>query len=297
VPRSDNDDVRPAPPGGVTWAPLGPDALDDVAALAAACLTADGGLPIAAEPWFLERRWGVPATTTIAARDAGGRVVAAGALRPGPSFTGMVHPSARGRGLGGRLLDWGLQRAADTVVVETETLTRSAQALFTSRGLRQIFAEHVMRTELTTVDLPTPTWPAGATIATWHEAGPDRFFNVYQAAFRERPGFPGWSAQQWIDFVADDDDFRPEWSFLVSLPEVGDAGFVTGGLGWIVQVGVRPDVRGRGLATALIRESLRRMRADGATDCWLDVTMDNPARDLYLRLGFEDRGLRARYRR
>jgi ribosomal protein S18 acetylase RimI-like enzyme len=31
------------------------------------------------------------------------------------------------------------------------------------------------------------------------------------------------------------------------------------------------------------------------TEAWLDVNADNPARHFYHRLGFEDRGQRARY--
>jgi ribosomal protein S18 acetylase RimI-like enzyme len=123
-----------------------------------------------------------------------------------------------------------------------------------------------------------------------------RFHAVYAAAFRERPGFPGWSADEWAGFIAGDDDFRPRWSVLATVPGIGDAGFVTGTVDWIGQVGVVPAARGRGLAAALIRESLTRMRADGATHAWLDVNVDNPARRLYARLGFVDRGRRARYR-
>jgi ribosomal protein S18 acetylase RimI-like enzyme len=96
-------------------------------------------------------------------------------------------------------------------------------------------------------------------------------------------------------FVADDDEFRAEWSLLAVVPGVGDAGFVTAGAGWIAQVGVVPVARGRGLGAALIRETLSRMRAGGMTEAWLDVNVDNPAQHLYRRLGFEDRGTRARY--
>ena len=95
--------------------------------------------------------------------------------------------------------------------------------------------------------------------------------------------------------VEDDDDFRPGWSVLASVPGVGDAGFVTAALDWIVQVGVTPAARGRGLGAALVREALGRMQAAGATEAWLDVNVDNPARRLYERLGFTDRGRRARF--
>jgi mycothiol synthase len=260
----------------------------DLVLLAARCLDADGGLPQAADSSFLRRRWATPETTAI--RDETGRLVAAGAVRDKSVFTGLVDPVARGTGLGGALLDWGLERAG---TVETEGLSSAAEKLFASRGLRQVFAEDVMRIDLTT-GAPRPPWPPGATLAAWSDATAPRFYAVYDAAFRERPGFPGWTAAEWIDGVAED-EFRPDWSVLATVPDVGDAGFVTAGIGWIDQVGVVPAARGRGIGAALIGEALARMRADGATHAWLNVNVDNPAAGLYRRLGFVDKGRRARY--
>ena len=36
--------------------------------------------------------------------------------------------------------------------------------------------------------------------------------------------------------------------------------------------------------------------ADGAKEAWLNVNVDNPAAGLYRKLGFTDRGRRARFR-
>ncbi|MFB9357088.1 GNAT family N-acetyltransferase [Actinoplanes nipponensis] len=179
--------------------------------------------------------------------------------------------------------------------METESLTRAAEDLFAAHGLRQVFAEDVMRIDLAR-GVPDAPWPAGAQLASWSAVSAGRFHRVYAAAFRDRPGFPGWTADRWIADVSEDDDFRPQWSVLAGLPGLGDAGFVTAALDWIVQVGVVPAARGRGLGAALVVEALRRMRADGATHAWLDVNVDNPAVRLYRRLGFEHRGRRARYR-
>ena len=240
---------------------------------------------------------------------AGGGLVVAGSAGPtagrgddsgeSTTFTGLVDPDARGRGLGSWLLDSGLAEGArrgGAVTVETEALTPATEALFTGRGLRQVFAEDVMCRDLTR-DPPAVAWPDGTTLSSWSAATELRFHAVYEEAFRERPGFPGWSAAQWIDGVATDDEFRPEWSVLASLPGAGDAGFVTAAVDWIVQVGVVPAARGMGLGAALVGEALRRMRAEGATEAWLDVNVDNPAGRLYRRLGFVDRGRRARFRR
>jgi mycothiol synthase len=267
---------------------------DALVELAGRCLNADGGLPLASDPDFVRRRWTTP--TTVAVRDSEGRLVSAGAVRDGAVFTGLVDPVARDAGLGARLLDWGLDRAGP-VTVETEGLTPAAEALFAARGLRQVFAEDVMRIDLTGT-VPQAAWPEGTDLATWSDATAERFAAVHDAAFRDRPGFPGHPAAEWIADLTEDDDFRADWSILAGVPGLGDAGFVTAAVGWIVQVGVIPAARGRGLGAALVTESLGRQRAAGEPEAWLDVNVDNPgAAALYRRLGFTAAGRRARYRR
>ncbi|PWK49835.1 ribosomal protein S18 acetylase RimI-like enzyme [Actinoplanes xinjiangensis] len=154
-----------------------------------------------------------------------------------------------------------------------------------------------MRIKLAAGDRFEAGWPDGAAVVEWSAATAVRFYAVYVASFRDRPGFPDPTAEEWIEENTEDEDFRPEWSIMVTLPGHGDVGFVTAADGWIVQVGVVPAVRGTGLGGALIRESLRRMAAAGASEAWLTVNVNNPsAAGLYRRLGFDDMGQRARYR-
>ncbi|XVV14702.1 GNAT family N-acetyltransferase [Actinoplanes sp. CA-131856] len=180
--------------------------------------------------------------------------------------------------------------------MEIESLTDDAEALFASRGLRRIFAEDVMRIDLSGPP-PEPAWVDGATVVSWSSEVGRRFHAVYEAAFRERPGFPGVPAEEWITENEEDDDFLPGSSLLVSVPGVGDAGFVTAARDWIVQVGVVPAARRRGLGAALVSAALGRLRADGSDHAWLTVNLNNPgAAAVYRRLGFEHRGRRGRYR-
>ena len=287
----------------VAWVPLGDTDFDDLVALAARCVGADGGLPLASEPGFVRRRWTADGTAGRAGRDAQGRLVAATAVRPsaggGATVTTLVDPDVRSQGYAAELLDWSLREAArrvGPVTVETESLTAEQERLFASRGLRQVFAEDVLRIDLTP-PVPPAVWPVGTALHEWTAETAPRFFRVYDASFRERPGFPGHPAAMWIEDVEDDEEFRPGWSVLAEVPGLGDAGFVTAAVGWIVQVGTVPRARGRGLGAALVREALTRMQADGAVEAWLDVNVNNPAKSLYLRLGFKDEGRRARFER
>ena len=297
----------------LTWRDLAADDVAEVAALTGRCLVAHGGLPLAADEAFAASRYTGAAVATRGVLDRHGRLVASAAVRPvavpvpgadgappRAMATGQVDPAYEGRGLGARLLDWCLRTAAERgaqVTVETESLTDAAERLFTSRGLIQVFGEIVMRFDLAGTEPPPVRPPAGVQLVEWSARHAPRFFKVYDAAFRERPGFPGWSEQQWVDWVTAEGDLRPEWSLLADAGADGDVGFVVFADCWVVQVGVRPDWRGRAVGAALVAEALRRMRADGATEAFLDVNVDNPARLLYPRLGFAVLGRRARFAR
>jgi len=285
-----------------TWRAICEADLPSLVALTKRVLAADGGLPLAGDEPFLRRRYldGVIASTAAFVH---ADLVAAAAVRPVGDGTiaagvGLVDPAWRGRGLGGHLLDWALTQAGEVPVqMETESLTAAADAMMRDRGLRQTLAEYVMRFDLAQ-EPPAVHLPADVTLTEWSSQLGERFFGVYEAAFRERPGFPGWSARQWIEWISDDEDFAPEWT-LVATREGTDLGFVASARGaWIVQVGTTPAARGTGIGAALTAEALRRMRAGGETEALLDVNVDNPgATRVYERLGFARIGRRARYGR
>lgn len=143
---------------------------------------------------------------------------------------------------------------------------------------------------------PAPgTVPANA-LPAWGQADPARFHAVYEASFRERPGFPGWPRARWIERISDDEDFRADWTLLATVGGA-DAGFVVAAAGgWIAQVGVVPAARGANLGALLIAEAVRRMRSAGETTITLNVNVNNPrAAALYRRLGFIRAGRRAKY--
>jgi mycothiol synthase len=279
----------------VDWRPLAKDDLPAVQALMRRVLATDGGLPQAASEGFLWARFGAG---IVAAAD--GVVVAAAGYTVDRGGVGAVDPDWRARGLGTHLLDWMSETsgpAGDLLTVSTESLTDDADDLFRRRGLRQTFGEDVMRIDLRTA-APDPEVP-GAILSTWSRGLEERFFACYRAAFADRPGFPGWTREQWVDWISD--GLHPQWTVLVTRGGE-DVGFVASGTededAWIVQVGVVPGARAQGLGAGLTAEALRRMRADGQTSALLDVNLNNPgAARVYERLGFVRIGRRARYTR
>jgi mycothiol synthase len=218
-----------------------------------------------------------------------------------------VSPDQRGRGIGTFLMNWSVAQAQALLAASTsdgphmlrlttEALTPSAERLYQRFGFTQQFAEDVMRRDLQPA-LPDAPFPPGITLAEWIPALAEQFFEAYQAAFRERPGFPVWNAEQWIEWATGDAGFHPHMSLLARAGEQ-PVGFIVCDDAWIVQVGTHPAWRGRGLGAALVVEALRRFKAAGAEHVTLDVNVNNPrAARVYVWLGFALVGRRARYMR
>lgn len=291
------------------WRALVTSDAPTLAGLGAACLAADGGFrPLPVGDYLRDQ---APA---LGAFNSDAELVAFAAVRrPEPpaehlaTIVGQVHPAWRARGVGQFLIEWSISQAATllhdasadhtrALHINTEGLTPAAARLYARYGFEQQFAEDVMRYDLA-APAPAVRLPPGFTLHTWAPELAPQFFAVYDAAFRTRPGFPGWSAERWLAWATGNDDFVPELS-LLALAGDTPAGFLVAGQGWLVQLGVRPEWRGGGLGAALTAELLRRAQATGWASVLLDVNVNNPgAARVYARLGFALIGRRARYLR
>jgi mycothiol synthase len=297
----------------MTWRPLNEADRAAITALAAACQAVDGGQAlIAVDRYVIQRDTAAPPHATIGAFDSAGRLAAATVVQlddtaqeQRANIVGQVHPEYRGRRLGNFLIEWSVAQGRALLAAHpadrphvlrltTESLSEAAARLYARHGLTQQFAEDVMRRDLRAA-LPDAPLPPGVTLATWAPELADQFFEAYQAAFRERPGFPVWNAEQWVEWATGDEGFHPAMSLLARDGEQ-PIGFIVCDNAWIVQVGTRPEWRGRGLGSALVVEALRRFRAAGRDHVTLDVNVNNPsAARVYARLGFVVVGQRARY--
>lgn len=91
------------------------------------------------------------------------------------------------------------------------SLTDSASRQYQAHGFKPAMEELVMRRDLR-LPLPYRPLPPDVTVTSWQPDLADQFFEAYHASFRQRPGFPGWSAAEWIGRRIDDENAKPEWS-------------------------------------------------------------------------------------
>jgi mycothiol synthase len=319
----ENSTIHPSPPNlaNLYWRPIHQNDLDAVVELAKCCYKIDGGLCFLFEPDTIQSRYfpGGPGKG-IGAFLPDGRLAACTTVNidndPGKQrakIVGQVRLDLRRKGIGTYLMRWSQTQARNLIAdvaaapgvmqVATESLTESAHHLYLAHGFQCVFEELVMERDLH-LPLPDRPLPPDVTIADWRPDLADQFFQAYAAAFRERPGFPGYSAGEWITRVTEN-DHKPEWSLLARVDGT-PVGFVIGNIeltldppgGHIWQIGVIPAQRRRGLGSALLAESMRRMQAAGAVTALLTVHVNNPGAILaYTRLGFTTIGRRARYER
>lgn len=280
----------------LSWQDLRDEDLPGLTLLAQCCLERDGGLPqLASEPML--RRLFVEGESIGGRDETGDLVAAASVFRDGSgrqTASGLIHPSLRWQGIGDELVKWCRERSGGVPLkVVAETTSEDSDRFFAEIGLQRTFAEHVMRHPLT--DIPKVSRPAGLKSYPWTADTASLFHAAYARSFATREGFPDTPRDAWVAEIESADGFRPDLSRVVVHASGQVTGFVTVSDNWIDQVGVVPQWRGRRVGAHLVARSLRALLRSGRDDAWLAVTVDNPAHDLYLALGFVDSGMRARY--
>jgi ribosomal protein S18 acetylase RimI-like enzyme len=278
------------------WRPLGEDDLVALAELATACLDIDGGLPLLAEEETLRRHY--LSGVSIGGWDETGDLVAAASIfadGEGRVATGLTHPEVRSQHYGVDLVRWAREHAGGArLKVLAESTWPDQGELFADAGLIRVFAEHVMRHRRKQV--PRIPLPDGLHTEPFREDTAAAFYSAYAASFADRPGFPGTPQEEWLAELTQDPEVLLDDSRVALTDEGEPVGFITLSQGWIDQVGVIPSWRGHGLGAHLVVRSITALRAHGERPVWLCVNVDNPhAHELYVRLGFKDHGMRARY--
>ena len=188
--------------------------------------------------------------------------------------------------------------------ITCEDVTDELVASYAQKGYTMFFAEEVMRYDLSQ-GLPQIITPPELTFRTWSAENSHDFFLTFQASFRERPGFPGWSEEAWINWTSDAPTFRPDLSYLTVIQDQ-PVGFITNEdddrssepAGYINQIGVPPQWRHRGIGAVLVTRSLQAWQADSKKLVTLHVNVNNPgAKSLFQKVGFVIVGRRGKFRK
>ncbi|MGH2634176.1 MAG: GNAT family N-acetyltransferase [Tepidiformaceae bacterium] len=208
---------------------------------------------------------------------------------------GFVEERFRGRGLGTAMLKWAAAlvrsapRGASTLRIDLRDAPLDAVELFTANGFALAVAEDEMACEIH--DAAAAPLRPHMSLQSWSEETAPEFFRVYSEAFRDRPGFPGWDETSWRSAFASGPGFRGDLSLLLRSGRVPVAYAVCDvaddATGRILQMGVSPTWRSRGVAGRLIGVVLGRLQDEGLSTAVLSVNANNPwARRVYERAGF-----------
>lgn len=221
---------------------------------------------------------------------------------------GWVRPSHRRRGIGRALLHWSEERAAEAAAANRGSLPHALAswpdeqqvgtiALLESEGYGILRYGFMMLRRLAE-PIPDADLPAGLEIRPvrpedhrriW-DADVDAFRDHWKTPVRTDADFSGWFAEPELDTTLwrvawDGDEVAGSVMSFVFTEENERLGVQRG---WLEHVSVRRAWRQRGLASALIAESLRGLRDRGLDEAALGVDAENTtgALRLYERLGF-----------
>ena len=293
-------------PPGYTSRPATLDDLDDVAALVKAWDLKYVGESEAARA-MLQYDWAAALfdleRDTRLIHDARGSLAAfAQHTTPDPTDRyeafGPVDPMFEGRGLGSAILDWTeTQTRSRSGEGSTTRLWNSVQAnnaganrLLESRGYVLIRSFWQMTIDLD-ASFEAGAVPDGVTIRPLvMEVDGPAAFSVLNTAFRSHFGhveetFEGWLAQQEAD-----DTWDPTLGLLAEVDGtiVGASNNgVIDGTGYVFELGVLPEMQGRGIGKALLRHSFAMLAGRGVPKGRLGVDTQNStgAVELYRSIG------------
>jgi ribosomal protein S18 acetylase RimI-like enzyme len=165
-------------------------------------------------------------------------------------------------------------------------------SLFEKHGFTAARYSYTMQRDLE--KLPTAAaLPPNVELLPWDPVLDGAVMHAFNVAFRGQWGVPQLTPELWREFFTGVPQFRPELSCM-ALAGGEVVGFCINWVtqprqGWVEAVGVLPEWRGKGLASALLAHSLNAFGKAGLTRAALDVDAENPtgALRLYKKLGFE----------
>jgi mycothiol synthase len=294
--------ARPRLPAGVEARPARAGDLEAVVDLCVRCDVADLGAPDTDvdDIRALWRRPGYDLDRHSVLVVAGGQPVGYGEAFEGEGL-GMVDPGWRGRGIGAWLVERIEELArlpGDPPVLEVSAPAgdQAYAELVERAGYRRGRSTWLMRLEMDGPP-PLPNWPEGVVVRTFDRDTDARAVHrLVQDAFADIGNQPPRSFEFWVEVYVERSDFDPSLWFLatdgnepvgVNLAQSGPLG------GYVAQLAVRRDHRGRGLGLALLRHGFGELHRRGVREVYLHVDSEN--RTGATRL-YEHAGMRVQHR-
>jgi ribosomal protein S18 acetylase RimI-like enzyme len=265
--------------------------------------------------------WSNPEEDYLLAFTPDGHVAGLGRsyLNPSPrqernaNLWGEVHPDHRGRGLGHTILNWMEARALARLQKYPADLPRALRIncldyladriqLFEQHGFKPLRSWYRMRRDLSQ-PIPDLHLPPALALRTYHPDLDQALMDAFNESFSDHWSFEPTNHVDWQMFLIQASAFRPELTFLAMDGEGGQAqiaGFAINFIreednrrqgvaeGIITELGTRPAWRKRGIASALVCESMRAFKALGLDYAGLGVDAETTtgALGIYERLGF-----------
>jgi mycothiol synthase len=203
---------------------------------------------------------------------------------------GAVHPSWKGRGLGGQVVDRAEAQAGRDGVSRLHQFSfaedRAAHELFRARGYTEVRRFYEMAIQL---DERPEVPDLGIETLNLDEA--EAFHAALDEAFQDHWEHHSYSFDEWWSRQTRNPGFDPSLWFLIR--EGGELAAVSrneanrNGGGYVAALGVRRPWRGKGYAKALLLHAFREFYDRGMPRVTLGVDAENPtgATHLYERVG------------
>jgi mycothiol synthase len=241
-------------------------------------------LDLADDTWLLEE---------------GGRLVACGWGQTHGELgwaIGVVCPEAKGRGIGGRLVERSERRLRERGAVRVHQVALAADTrapvLFAAHGYREVRRFYEMAIELDGPP-PAPMLDDDLAIAPFDEASLHEFYGALDESFQDHWEHHSTPLEEWWREKQNQPDFDPTLWFLIrdgaevaavvrNEPNRNEGGMVAA-------LGVRRPWRRRGLGRALLLHTFGEFHRRGVRRITLGVDSENPtgATRLYESVGMQ----------
>jgi mycothiol synthase len=206
---------------------------------------------------------------------------------------GVVHPRAKGRGLGAQLIDTSEARGREGGFKRMQQIALGADGraaeLIRAHGYDEVRRFYEMAIHL---DAP-PVVPGDIAIEQFRKDDGREFHDALEEAFGDHWGHHARTFEEWWQQHGSSESFDPTLWFLVRdgdqiVAAIRNEANRNGG-GYVGSLGVRRAFRGRGLARALLLRTFAAFYARGVPRVTLGVDAANPtgATRLYESAGME----------